>query len=174
MKPVAIAIIGSQDSGKTTVIETLIRALARRGYEVAAAKHIREPNFTIDTKGKDTWRFVHAGAKTVLGVSSEELATIEKVRIEEVTLLMILEKCKSSDVVFLEGFRNIVANDDTLPKIAVITSAEEAREAVLKFRPLLALTGPYSSEELGLSVAYVDVLKNPETLADMVENRIRH
>jgi molybdopterin-guanine dinucleotide biosynthesis protein MobB len=41
-------------------------------------KHIPEPNFTIDREGKDTWRYAQAGATTVVGVSADEIATIEK------------------------------------------------------------------------------------------------
>jgi molybdopterin-guanine dinucleotide biosynthesis protein B len=174
MKPTAIAIIGSQDSGKTTVIEALARELSKRGYKVAAAKHVPEPDFTIDTKGKDTWRFAQAGAKTVLAVSSDEVATIEKTRIEKVTIRTVLDKCKGNDIVFLEGFRNMVSGNRKIAKIVVVTSVQEAREAVAKFDPILAFTGPYSTERLGLNAVYVDVLKNPEALADIVEKTIRH
>jgi len=174
MKPTAIAVVGSQNSGKTTVIEALTRELVKRGFNVAAVKHIPEPDFTIDTKGKDTWRFSQAGAKMIMVVSSDEVATIEKVKIKKVTVRTILKKCKGSDVVFLEGFRNMVTSEKRLAKIVVITSAQEAHEAIVKFHPILALTGPYSPEGLGLNVVHVDVLKNPDMLADMVENAIRH
>ena len=60
MKPIVIAVVGSKASGKTTTIEILTKELSRKGYKIAAVKHIPEKNFTIDKKGKDTWRFAKA------------------------------------------------------------------------------------------------------------------
>ena len=74
----AIAVVGTKKSGKTTTTENLIRELTKRGYNVAAIKHIPEPDFTIDTPGKDTWRYAQAGAKTVISVATNETVTIEK------------------------------------------------------------------------------------------------
>ena len=56
-KPVVIAVVGIKSSGKTTTIEALTKELTKRGYKIAVVKHIPEPDFTIDTVGKDTWRF---------------------------------------------------------------------------------------------------------------------
>jgi len=66
VKTTVIGVVGGKKSGKTTTIEILTRGLTKRGYTVAVAKHISETNFTLDTEGKDTWRFVQAGAKTVV------------------------------------------------------------------------------------------------------------
>ncbi|MCJ7559854.1 molybdopterin-guanine dinucleotide biosynthesis protein B, partial [Candidatus Bathyarchaeota archaeon] len=65
----AIAVVGSKKSGKTTTIENLVRELTKKGYKVAAIKHVSEPDFTIDTAGKDTWKFAKAGAKTIISVA---------------------------------------------------------------------------------------------------------
>ena len=66
MKAAIIAVVGSKKSGKTTTIEALTRELVKRGFKVAAVKHVSEPDFTMDTKGKDTWRFAQAGARIVI------------------------------------------------------------------------------------------------------------
>ncbi|MBS7635908.1 molybdopterin-guanine dinucleotide biosynthesis protein MobB [Candidatus Bathyarchaeota archaeon] len=47
-----IAVLGSKESGKTTTIEALTRELTRRGYKVAAVKHIPERDFTIEQRAK--------------------------------------------------------------------------------------------------------------------------
>ena len=78
---IVIAVIGTRNSGKTTVVEVIIKGLTKKGYSVASAKHIPEKEFTIDTQGKDTWRHAKAGASTVLSISPNELTIIKKVAI---------------------------------------------------------------------------------------------
>src|SRR4030065_20103 len=52
------------------------------------------PDFTIDTPGKDTWRYAQAGATTILSASAKEIATIEKISLETITLNALLKKCR--------------------------------------------------------------------------------
>lgn len=172
-KPTVIAVVGSKSSGKTTTIEILTKELTKRGYKIAAVKHIPEPNFTIDKIEKDTWRFAQSGAKTIVSVASNEVATIEKVDVKNFSLKQILQRCKGHDIVFLEGFRKLVSMNRDVQKIVAVKSAEEALEAVKTFKPILAFTGPYSTENLSLKVHYIDVLKNPEKIADLVEKIAR-
>jgi molybdopterin-guanine dinucleotide biosynthesis protein MobB len=164
-----IAIVGGKKSGKTTTIELLTKELAERGYKIAAVKHIPEPNFTIDKEGKDTWRYVQAGATKVVCVSADEIATIEKTRHSDLSLKKILQKCRGSDLVFLEGFRKLVAKDDKIYKILVVHSAEEAIEDMKTFHPIIALTGPLEPKLGKQHIPYVDVCKSAGKLADLVE-----
>jgi molybdopterin-guanine dinucleotide biosynthesis protein B len=166
-RPVVIAVVGSKSSGKTTTIEALTRELTKKGYKIAIVKHIPEPDFTIDTKGKDTWRFAQSGAKTIISIASNEIATIEKAK--NFPLKEIMQRCKGHDIVFLEGFRKIVGKKKNIPKIVVVKSAKEVLEAAKNFKPILAFTGPCSTEKLNLEIPYVNVLKNPEKIADIVE-----
>ena len=168
-----IAVVGGKKSGKTTTIEILTKELVRRGYRIAVVKHIPEPNFTFDKEGKDTWRFAQAGAKTVIGASAEEIATIEKVHAQDVSLEAILRRCGGNDIAFLEGFRHIVARDRDVIKIAVLKSAEDFSEAVKIFRPILAFTGPHSPEKQNHEIPYVDLFGNPEKLVDLVEMAVK-
>jgi len=167
-----IAIVGSKSSGKTTTLEILTRELTRRGYKIAAVKHIPEPNFTIDTIGKDTWRYAQSGAKTIVSVASNEIATIEKVN-ENFSLKNILKRCNGNDVVFLEGFRELAGKKKAIQKIVVVKSQKEALEALKLFKPILAFVGAYSTESLKLKIPYVDVLKNPEKIADIIEKDVK-
>jgi len=173
MKATVIAVVGSKSSGKTTTIEILTQELTKRGYKIAAIKHIPEQNFTIDTERKDTWRFAKSGAKTVISVASNEITTIEKIDEGNFSLEEVLKKCEGSDVVFLEGFRRLVGKNRGIQKIVVVKSEEEALEALKLFEPILAFTGPYSTEELNLKVPYVDILENPEKIVDIVEKTVR-
>jgi molybdopterin-guanine dinucleotide biosynthesis protein B len=164
-----IAVVGSKKSGKTTTIENLIKELTERGYKVAAIKHIAEPDFTIDTAGKDTWKFAKAGAKTIISVAANEIATIEKGTTKSVSLEKLLKKCRGNDIVFIESFKKLVALKKNIPKIVITKSKKEAIDALETFKPILAFSGPYSTEALGLAVPYADGLKNTQKLASIIE-----
>ncbi|MEM3881660.1 MAG: molybdopterin-guanine dinucleotide biosynthesis protein B [Candidatus Bathyarchaeia archaeon] len=166
----AIAVVGTKKSGKTTTIENLIRELTQRGYKVAAIKHIPEPDFTIDTPGKDTWRYAKAGAKTIISAAANEIAVIEKVEALNVPLLALLKKCRGSDIAFIEGFKKLVAQKRSIPKIVVVKSPDEAANALNRFKPIIAFSGSYNTTSLGFKAPYADGLKNPEKLAEIVEN----
>jgi molybdopterin-guanine dinucleotide biosynthesis protein MobB len=167
-KAVAIAVVGSKRSGKTTTVEALVRELAEKGYRIAAVKHISEHAFTIDTKGKDTWRYAQAGAQMVIGICAGEVATIEKAD-RTFSLEDLLERSRGHDVVFLEGFKKLVTKVRSIPKIVVVKSKDEALEAASVYEPIIAFAGPYSTESLNLKAPYVDALNNPAKLARIVE-----
>ena len=172
MKTTVIGVVGGKKSGKTTTIEILTRELTRRGYKIAVAKHIPEANFTLDTKGKDTWRFVQSGAKTVVAASAGEIATVEKTSADP-SLKKILQRCRGNDIVFLEGFRKLVAEDRSIHKIVVAESAQDVEEAVEMFTPILAFTGPYSPQKAHLKTPYIDVFEHGKEMADLVEKVVR-
>jgi len=173
LKRIVIVVVGSKKSGKTTTIELLIKKMAKRGYRVAAVKHIPEPDFTMDREGKDTWRFAQSGAKTVVGVSANEIATVEKMDTRDISIERILQRCIDADVVFLEGFRKLVAKKSDILKIVVVRSREEALEAAEEFAPILAFTGPYSPVSLDLKAPYVDLATNPDKMVDLIEKAMK-
>jgi len=170
LKTTIIAVVGSKKSGKTTTIEALTSQLSKRGYKIATVKHISEPHFTIDTEGKDSWRFAQAGAKTIILASSDEIATIEKKASKGFSLDVILKKCEGNDIVFFEGFRELVSEDRDIHKIVVVRSAEEALEAMKSLTPIMAFTGPYSTKDLNLNIPYADSRMDPGKIAGIVEN----
>jgi molybdopterin-guanine dinucleotide biosynthesis protein B len=172
LKPKAIAVVGTKKSGKTTTTESLIKELTRRGYRVAAIKHVSEPDFTIDTPEKDTWRFAQAGARTIVSAAAKEIATIEKTRLETIPLKAILEKCKGNDVILIEGLKKDVAKKRDIAKIAVTKSMDEAVSALEKYKPIIAFSGPYSTENLNSQIPYADGQTNPKKLANFVEEKL--
>jgi molybdopterin-guanine dinucleotide biosynthesis protein MobB len=172
MRPVFIAVVGGKKSGKTTTIEILIKKLVERGHKIAAVKHIPEPNFTIDQEGKDTWRYAQAGATEIIGVSAHEVVTIEKTDFKKERLTEILRKCRNNEVVFLEGFKDLIAKNKSIFKIVVLNSESQAAEDLKIFEPILAYTGPYHLKTSGKHPPYVDILKSSGKLADLVEKLI--
>lgn len=173
MKTTVIAVVGSKSSGKTTTIEVLTEQLTKRGYKIAVVKHIPEPDFTIDTEGKDTWRFAQSGAKTTVSVASNEIATIEKIETTSLSLEEILHRCRDIDLIFLEGFKKLVGKNYDIPKIVTVKSAKEALEASETFKPILAFTGLHSIETLNLSVPYLNLLENSKEIVDIVEKNAK-
>ena len=173
MKPKVVSVIGTKKSGKTTTTENLIAELTKRGYKVAAIKHVPErENFTIDTPGKDTYRYAQHGAKTVIVVSANEIATIEKTPAETVRFDKLIEKCVGNDIVLVEGLKETVAKRPDIAKIAVVKTQEEAQYALEAYEPIIAFSGPYNTQKLIPNIPYADALKNPEALADIVENSV--
>lgn len=173
MRQTVIAVVGGKKSGKTTTIEILTRELTDRGYRIATAKHIPEPDFTIDKEGKDTWRYAQSGAKTVVGVSANEIATIEKVNAEDLSLRQILQRCRGGQIVFLEGFRELVARAKGIHKIVVLKSANEVAEAVGTFEPILAFTGPYVPKKCALKAPYFDSFKDARKITNLIETLVK-
>ncbi len=171
MKRTVIAIIGEHNAGKTTTAEAAIRQLAGRGFKVAAVKTIHEVDFTIDTENKDTWRFARAGARTVVALSQNEIATVERGDTSKLTLGDILERCGNADIVFLEGSRQLHEKSD-IPKIVVVASEEAATIAARNVRSILAFTGPFSTGRLFPNVPYVDVLREPQKLGELIADLI--
>ena len=55
-----IAFAAYSGTGKTTLIEKLVRELKNRGLRLAVIKHDGH-KFEIDHEGKDSWRFAKAG-----------------------------------------------------------------------------------------------------------------
>jgi molybdopterin-guanine dinucleotide biosynthesis protein B len=74
----AVVVSGFKKSGKTAVVEGLVRELVKRGYRVGTIKHIREKEFSMDSPGKDTWRHAKAGASVVVSLAPTEVAIIKK------------------------------------------------------------------------------------------------
>ena len=103
MLPV-VCFIGNSGAGKTTLIENIVPELKYRGYRIAVIKHTPH-GFNIDRKGKDSWRFSHAGADIVVLSSKDRLCMIQQV-VEESPLEDILSTFEGKvDLVLVEGYK---------------------------------------------------------------------
>ena len=108
-----IGICGYHNSGKTTLIEKLIRRLRNEGYKIATIKNIPK-KFSIDTEGKDTWKHRHAGASVVVASSPDETAFIFKRGMELKEIADILNEIARPDLILVEGHKQA-----EVPKISV-------------------------------------------------------
>lgn len=112
----AIAFVGYQNSGKTTLVEKIISRLAHRGLRVGSIKHHGHKGFDIDQPGKDSWRHAQAGSRHVGLISPDQYA--EYARTEgEVPVTDLLARYTDVDVVIVEGYKTA-----GLPSIVVARS----------------------------------------------------
>ena len=123
-----IGVIGHKNSGKTTVIESVVQELTRKGYRVATAKHINQKGFSIDTEGKDTWRHSKAGANPVASVSNIETAVLIKDGETQFSLYHLSRFTPEINAIVLEGFSRLVLEDKNVGKILCVRSREEYKD----------------------------------------------
>jgi molybdopterin-guanine dinucleotide biosynthesis adapter protein len=101
-----VAIVGSQGSGKTTLIERLIPALKARGLSVSTIKHTHHHQVELDVPGKDSHRHRVAGAAEVIVASDTGWARIAS-SAEPASLQILLGQLRPVDVVLVEGFKKL-------------------------------------------------------------------
>ena len=120
-----IGVIGHKNSGKTAIIETVVRILTRKGYRVATAKHVNQKRFSIDSRGKDTWRHSVAGANPVVSVSDIETGILIKDGVKRFSLDELLRFTPEADFIMLEGFSWLILDDEHVGKILCVKDREE-------------------------------------------------
>ncbi len=107
-----IAVCGVKNSGKTTLLERLVRELSGRGMKVAVIKHDGH-DFDCDIPGTDSYRLGEAGAYGTAVFSGSRCFVHKKGTGEREEELMRL--FPEADIIFLEGMK-----DSRYPKIEVI------------------------------------------------------
>lgn len=114
-------VIGWTNSGKTTLIERLVRHLRADGLRVSTVKHAHH-GFDLDRPGKDSYRHREAGAEEVLISAAGRWALLRELpEGEEASLATLLERLTPVDLVLVEGFKG-----DPHPKLEVIRVEEGA------------------------------------------------
>jgi len=98
-------VTGWKNSGKTTLVEALVRELTGRGWRVATVKHAHH-DFDIDKEGTDSFRHRKAGAREVAIVSGRRWALMHELgEEEEPTLEEVLSRLSPADLVLVEGYK---------------------------------------------------------------------
>ncbi|MBR1918479.1 MAG: molybdopterin-guanine dinucleotide biosynthesis protein B [Spirochaetales bacterium] len=109
-RPKVFAVSGYSNSGKTTLIESLIPLFCRDGLKVGAIKHDRH-SFELDHIGTDSYRLYEAGSSAVAIYSKAEYALRKR---GEYSLDDIIRDFSEYDVVIVEGEKL-----SQLPKIRI-------------------------------------------------------
>ncbi|MDD3829061.1 MAG: molybdopterin-guanine dinucleotide biosynthesis protein B [Anaerolineae bacterium] len=156
--PLVVCIVGRSKSGRTTLLEKLVREMKQRGYRVGTIKHHSHPGFELDRPGKDTWRHAEAGSDHVVIAAPDKVASIRRVD-REPTLDEITATMTDVDVVLTEGYLR-----SGRYKIEVVRAAR-ATEPICEPGELLALA---TDLPLDCGVPRFD-LDDAAGLADLVE-----
>ena len=127
-----ISIVGKSNSGKTTLLESLIAEMKSRGYKVAIVKHSHHKN-DLDTASKDTWRFTRAGTELSAINSLDNLAIYRRMDDffdpQDLSNFVLWDY----DILLTEGFKG-----SHYPKIEVHRS-EQGKELLTDAKQLLAV-----------------------------------
>lgn len=97
-----LAFAAYSGTGKTTLIEKLVRSLKAEGLRLAVIKHDGH-RFDMDREGKDSWRFTQAGADISIISSAEKTALIEQ---RELSLAQVAAMVHDVDIILVEGYKN--------------------------------------------------------------------
>ncbi|MBX4258579.1 molybdopterin-guanine dinucleotide biosynthesis protein B [Clostridium estertheticum] len=153
------------NTGKTTLIEKLIRALKLRNYSVGVLKHDAH-KFDIDKEGKDSFKFSEAGADNVIISSFEKLAMVQKVE-KEVPMDEILLLFKDIDIVLIEGYK-----DNKFPKIEVHRKDGDynllCTNPKFEFSQIIALA---TDEDINVNIPILN-LNDVNSICDFIESKL--
>jgi molybdopterin-guanine dinucleotide biosynthesis adapter protein len=120
-----IGIAGWKNSGKTTLVTSLVSEFCSRGLDVATIKHAHHA-FQIDDGATDSARHRRAGAGQVAIVSDARWAVVRELRnAPEPSLEEIIAQLAPCDLIIIEGYKRA-----PMPKIEV------RRAAAIDQRPL--------------------------------------
>ncbi|AXK20728.1 molybdopterin-guanine dinucleotide biosynthesis protein B [Bacillus sp. COPE52] len=133
-----IQIVGYQNSGKTTLVEKVVHALAESEMKVATIKHHGHGGFP-EVAQKDSERHRKAGA-VVSSVEGAGLLSLSSLR-EEWSLQEIIRLYEffEVDTILIEGYKK-----ENYPKIVLLRSAEDV-ELVHKVENVVAVITWYNA-----------------------------
>ncbi len=122
----SFSIVGWSGSGKTLLITRLIEEFRARGRQVVAVKNAHG-GYAVQPEGKDTARFLQAGAREVYLLAGGELLRMTRISSPDDLLADLEARLGPDDIVLLEGLLR--------PGIPVIEVEDSQQEKPLKTRP---------------------------------------
>jgi molybdopterin-guanine dinucleotide biosynthesis protein B len=157
-----LSIVGKSDTGKTTLLEKVVRELRSRGWRVATVKHDAH-SFDIDHEGKDSWRHKQAGACITIISSPSKIAVVADTdhdhTLDEIRDLFV----RDVDIVITEGYKR-----ERHPKIEVFRSELRRELLCTDDENLIAIAGDYSAPPNDVPVFDLD---DPRQLCNFIEAR---
>jgi molybdopterin-guanine dinucleotide biosynthesis protein B len=113
-----ISVVGQKNVGKTTLINDLIPKLKECGHTVGTLKY-NISRFDIDHEGKDTYKYFHSGADSIVLTTQDKLAVIKKLP-NPLKLIEIIETYLNDvGIALVEGYR-----ENDYPRIRIVDSQE--------------------------------------------------
>ena len=158
-------VTGGKNTGKTGLIERLVKEFVIRGVTVSTIKHAHHDT-DIDQPGRDSHRHREAGAHQVVLSSKHRWAVMTELRdAPEADLKSIIRSLEPVQLTLIEGYKN-----DPHPKI------ETFRLVISK--PLLALTnssikGVASDSPISSLEIPIFDLNDTGKIADFISEEVR-
>ncbi|OZB95138.1 molybdopterin-guanine dinucleotide biosynthesis protein B [Paenibacillus sp. XY044] len=109
-------IVGYKNSGKTTLVCSLVERFTAKDVRTAVIKHDAH-DFDIDHPGTDSYRHRKSGASAIALVSSRRTAVIEE---RETGLDELIGRFSDYDFILVEGFKQA-----EYPKLVIVRSLED-------------------------------------------------
>jgi molybdopterin-guanine dinucleotide biosynthesis protein B len=113
--PPCFGIAGWKNSGKTSLLANLVKAMSDIGLTISTIKHAHHA-FDLDQEGTDSFAHREAGAKEVVLVSANRWAIQHELENgSEPSFEEMLVKLSPCDLVMVEGYKR-----EPIPKIEII------------------------------------------------------
>ncbi len=101
-----LSFYGPSGSGKTETITRVIEYFKNKNYNIATIKHIPHEGFSIDSPGKDTWKFSNSGSKLTVSSSIGEVSFILKRNMDLKEIIKMINLFGEFDLILIEGYKN--------------------------------------------------------------------
>ncbi|MEL6344971.1 MAG: molybdopterin-guanine dinucleotide biosynthesis protein B [Myxococcota bacterium] len=149
-------------TGKTTLLEQVIRRLVAQGHRIGAIKHDAH-RLTLDTPGKDSWRLRQAGAWRVIVADSEQVGVFSDLDAPFRLQAAVEQWMPDADLILAEGFRQA-----RFPAFLVRRAAHPPDEQWVPPRNIVAVI---SDDPDPLDNRPQLSLNDPDAVADFIETR---
>jgi molybdopterin-guanine dinucleotide biosynthesis protein MobB len=159
MTPI-LSIVGKSDSGKTTLLEKVVRELVSRGYRIGTVKHDAH-RFEIDHEGKDSWRHKQAGASVSVISSPEKIAVVKDANHDHSLSELRDSVFSNVDLIISEGYKS-----EGHPKIEVFRPERSPDLLCRSDDNLVAIAGNPTDPPEGVPVFDPN---DPKRLCDFIE-----
>jgi molybdopterin-guanine dinucleotide biosynthesis protein B len=155
--PPIVSIVGKSETGKTTLIQKLIKELKSRGYRIATIKHTPQ-EATFDQPNKDSWRHIQAGSEATIISATDRIAMIKPVA-QALTVDQVARYLgEDYDLIIAEGFK-----ESSIPKIEVHRKeigpplgAIRKRIAIVTDEPLTIKARQFSTEDVNGLASFLE------------------
>jgi molybdopterin-guanine dinucleotide biosynthesis protein MobB len=155
-----VAIVGRSKTGKTTLIEKLIKELNSRNYRIATVKNtLHKADF--DIPGKDTWRHMQAGSQATALSSADTIMIVKKKNGSDDLAQILRFYDNDYDLIIVEGYK-----ESGLPKIEV-----HRKEKGLPLSNLTELLVIATDEILASDVPQIS-LDDYKGIADIIDKKV--
>ncbi|MFH0888734.1 MAG: molybdopterin-guanine dinucleotide biosynthesis protein B [Planctomycetota bacterium] len=118
--PKIVSIVGNPYSGKTTLLEKIVKELVKRGYQIGTIKH-NVHGFEIDYPGKDSYRHFHSGSKMAMILGTDKIAVVRRLEkslsLRQAIQMFFNNREHKLDLIITEGFKR-----ESKPKIEIVRS----------------------------------------------------